>query len=276
MASDFPFIQFFIRDWLSDPAVSMLTPAARGVWFDLICVMHEQGRSGELRGTTDLLARVARCSTAELAQALTEFQATGAADVTDRNGTVTVVNRRMKRESDRRKSANDRQKKRRAKKPKKKSRKCHNDVTPHNTEYRVQNTEKDNPPNPPEGGTSRREGILAALGVYLWAHLQSHGVRIPPEIEDDKLLAVLGEWLIERERDEGKPPSTGRVNRLMAKLKAWGVARSVEAIEHSITGGYKNIYEPKGSNNGGNDRASRVEAEAGKYAGSGERLEPER
>jgi len=128
----------------------------------------------------------------------------------------------------------------------------------------------------PDVGGVNREGYLSSLGVDLWAHLQSHGVRIPPEIEDDKLLAVLGEWLIERERDEGKPPSTGRVNRLMAKLKAWGVARSVEAIEHSITGGYKNIYEPKGSNNGGNDRASRVEAEAGKYAGSGERLEPER
>ena len=55
---------------MKDPAISLCTPATRGVWIDLLCAMHELGRSGELRGTTDQIARVARCSTAELAQAL--------------------------------------------------------------------------------------------------------------------------------------------------------------------------------------------------------------
>jgi hypothetical protein len=93
-----PAFQFYPGDWMKDPKVSMLSPAARGVWIDLICAMHEAGRSGELCGTTDQLARITRCSTAEFVQALTDIQATEVADVTERNGKITVVNRRMKRE----------------------------------------------------------------------------------------------------------------------------------------------------------------------------------
>lgn len=93
---------------MKDPALALCTPATRGVWIDLLCAMHELDRSGELRGTTDQLARVARCSTVDLAHALTEFQATGAADVTERSGIVTVICRRMKREYDARKSSAER------------------------------------------------------------------------------------------------------------------------------------------------------------------------
>ncbi len=78
--------------------------------------MHELDQSGELRGTAEQLARTARCSSAELAQALTDLQATGAADVTERNGTYCVRNRRMYAEHGRRKSNADRQKAFRGKK----------------------------------------------------------------------------------------------------------------------------------------------------------------
>lgn len=93
-----PAFQFYPGDWMKDPQVSMLSAASRGVWIDLLCAMHEAGRSGKLCGTTEQLARIARCSTAEFVQALTDFQTTGVADVTERNEKVTVINRRMKRE----------------------------------------------------------------------------------------------------------------------------------------------------------------------------------
>jgi hypothetical protein len=68
--------------------------------------MHEFNRSGELRGTSDELARLARCSTVELVAALTDLQNKRAADVIQRNGSWTVTNRRMKRDADtRRKKA---------------------------------------------------------------------------------------------------------------------------------------------------------------------------
>lgn len=94
-----PAFQFYPGDWLKDPAITLCSSASRGVWIDLLCVMHESGRSGELRGTTDQLARLARTSTADLIQALTDFQTTGAADVTERNGIFTVTSRRLKREA---------------------------------------------------------------------------------------------------------------------------------------------------------------------------------
>ena len=97
----FPFIQCFTGDWLKDPAVSMLSPAARGIWWDLICVMHESDRSGVITGSLAMLSRLARCSTDELSGALTEIKACRTGDVEqDGNGVVTVINRRMKREAD--------------------------------------------------------------------------------------------------------------------------------------------------------------------------------
>lgn len=84
---------------MGDAELSKCSSATRGVWIDLLCAMHQSGRSGELRGTTDQIARLARCSTAELTQALTELQTTGTADVTFRNNDVTVINRLMKREA---------------------------------------------------------------------------------------------------------------------------------------------------------------------------------
>lgn len=113
--SKLPFIQWYTGDWLKDPAVSMCTPSTRGIWFDMLCAMHEIGRSGSLRGTPEQIARIARCSTTELAQALTEIQITEVADVhTDRHGVVTVTNRRMLRDARQRENAAKRQQKRRA------------------------------------------------------------------------------------------------------------------------------------------------------------------
>jgi hypothetical protein len=62
--------------------------------------MHQLNRSGELCGTTEELARLARCSTVELESAFTDLQNKLAADLQQRNGTWTVANRRMKREAD--------------------------------------------------------------------------------------------------------------------------------------------------------------------------------
>jgi len=63
-----PAFQFYPGDWLKDAALARCTPATRGVWMDLLCAMHDLNRSGELRGTADQLARLARCQTVDLVQ----------------------------------------------------------------------------------------------------------------------------------------------------------------------------------------------------------------
>jgi hypothetical protein len=105
-----PYLPLYTGDWLKDPALTLCAPATRGVWIDLLAAMHELNRSGELRGTAEQLARAARCSTVEFAQAATDLQNTGAADVTFRNGTYHVQNRRMRKESARRSSKSESEK----------------------------------------------------------------------------------------------------------------------------------------------------------------------
>lgn len=94
-----PYFPFYTGDWLKDPRLSLCAPATRGVWIDLICAMHEFDRSGELRGTSEELSRLSRCSTVELIAALTDLQNKRAADVIQRNGSWVIANRRMKKEA---------------------------------------------------------------------------------------------------------------------------------------------------------------------------------
>jgi hypothetical protein len=43
-----PFLKFATGDWLKDPAVRSLDPWDRGVWFDMLCLMHEGEQRGKL------------------------------------------------------------------------------------------------------------------------------------------------------------------------------------------------------------------------------------
>jgi len=116
MSQKLPTLQLYTGDWLKDPAVSMCSPATRGIWIDFLCAMHEYHRSGVISGTIEQLTRVGRCSVVELAPALNELSTSGAADVTKRNEVVTIINRRMKREADERKATNKRVRRHRARK----------------------------------------------------------------------------------------------------------------------------------------------------------------
>ncbi len=98
-----PWMQFYTGDWLKDPKLSMCLPATRGIWIDAVAAMHENGHFGTLSGTPDQLIRILRCTETALMSAISDLQATGAADVTLRNAQgnaiITLVNRRMQREA---------------------------------------------------------------------------------------------------------------------------------------------------------------------------------
>jgi hypothetical protein len=104
----FPFMQYVPKEWLSDPQVSQCKPGTRGIWWDAISAMHEMDRCGQLSGTLENLARVCRCRVDEMRAAADDLRSTGAADVTECNGIVTLVNRRMFREAEDRKSVKNR------------------------------------------------------------------------------------------------------------------------------------------------------------------------
>lgn len=108
MATDkLPWMQWYGGDWLADPCVTLCSPATRGIWMDLLCHMHRDGRRGQVTGTLAQLARMGRCTTDEVKAAIAELESTKTADVDcSRNAVVTVRNRRMARaEKDRKSNA---------------------------------------------------------------------------------------------------------------------------------------------------------------------------
>lgn len=93
-----PAFQFYPGDWTKDPKVSLCKPATRGIWMDALCAMHEMDHCGQLSGTLESISRVCRCRADEMRAAIDDLRATGAADVTECNANVILVNRRMQRE----------------------------------------------------------------------------------------------------------------------------------------------------------------------------------
>lgn len=43
-----PFIKFYPRDWQADPELRMCSLEARGLWFEMLCIMHSAKRRGYL------------------------------------------------------------------------------------------------------------------------------------------------------------------------------------------------------------------------------------
>lgn len=114
-----PWFKFYPEKWISDTELSQCSLAAHGLWIVLISHMHISGMKGELTANISSLARSCRCSDSELLTLLDELKNTGTADVllrvTNDNTTVTVINRRMKREDKVRQDAALRAKKHREK-----------------------------------------------------------------------------------------------------------------------------------------------------------------
>lgn len=134
--SSYPFMKFYVADWISDPNLAMCSSTTRGVWIDVLCAMHTNG-SGELTGTVDQLARIGRCSSDEMRAAIAELESTKTASVTERNGIITLVSRRIARDVKARKGNALRQSRFRE------TQKSNEEVTPHISEVRSQKSEKD-------------------------------------------------------------------------------------------------------------------------------------
>jgi hypothetical protein len=95
-----PWLKFFPSDWRSDPRLRMCSLAARGLWIDLLCYMHEgepyghltiDGMAPSLAAIAALLGRPPR----EVSKALAEL---AAHRVFDRAENDAIVSRRLVRD----------------------------------------------------------------------------------------------------------------------------------------------------------------------------------
>lgn len=100
-----PSFQFYPGDWRKDPSVQSLSFHERGVWFELLCFMHESERRGVLllNGTKPDDERIARLLGLDVKQTrllLELFVREGVADLDPHTGALR--NRRMVRDEKRR------------------------------------------------------------------------------------------------------------------------------------------------------------------------------
>ncbi len=90
-------MKFYPRDWRGDQALRVVSLAARGLWMEMLCIMHEASPYGHLMVgakplEVDVLARMSGAGTQEVQAMLVELQDAGVFSRT-RNGVIT--SRRM-------------------------------------------------------------------------------------------------------------------------------------------------------------------------------------
>lgn len=88
MASDFPYFPFYASDWLSSAKLRSCSLAARGMWVEMLSLMHKSDRRGYLQiggspVNAEQLARMTGCSTDEATRLLAELLNSGVPSVTD-------------------------------------------------------------------------------------------------------------------------------------------------------------------------------------------------
>lgn len=95
-----PWLKFFPSDWRADPALRICSVTARGLWMEMLCLMHSATPRGFLlvNGnvvTARQLAALAGSDVDEVQMCLAELEAAG---VFSRDADGTIYSRRMRRD----------------------------------------------------------------------------------------------------------------------------------------------------------------------------------
>ncbi len=98
MAEKLPALQFYTGDWRKDPGVQALDYFERGVWFEILCIMHESDARGKLmlngkKMPDEALARLLGLDNQKVNQILTKLLEYGVARAEPETGVI--FNKRM-------------------------------------------------------------------------------------------------------------------------------------------------------------------------------------
>lgn len=184
-----PAAQFYWNDYLRDTRI--LTPAARGIWADMLGFMHYAHPRGRLTANYEEFARMLSCTQAEVEAAINEINRTKVGDVIFCNADVTVINRRMDREEKEREANRLRVAKHRGNKP------CNADGNENVTSYSSSSSSKKSINTLVPGGTPRpcpHQKIIEAYNRIL-------GVKLP-EVRLNLWKGKRASWLQARWKEQ--------------------------------------------------------------------------
>jgi len=101
MPRHLPAFQFYPGDWRKDPAIQSLDYSDRGIWWELICFMHEAEERGQLKVngrwlSDDQIAKLLGIPKQDWKQTRSKLEAAGVPGVDEETGGI--YNRRMVRD----------------------------------------------------------------------------------------------------------------------------------------------------------------------------------
>mgnify|MGYP000007545529 CR=1 FL=1 len=268
------FLQFYPNDWLAEPSIRACSVGARGLWIDLLSLMHLSPRRGYLLAASgkapshEQLARLTGCSSDEFSRLLAELESSGCFNCTDDG---TIYSRRMVRDEGKRQKCAEAghrgglmsAKKRTLEGQPKGEVKGLPKGGLKLPETRDQKPEKE-PPYPPAGGTDGQP----TKPVYATAE----AVPIPGKIESPDFRTAWADWLADR-KSRRKAVTPLAAERQLENLAHLGPAGATECVLASLRNGWTGIFPERVSGDrtlspgkhGAVGRPGRVEAPAGKY-----------
>ncbi len=94
-----PWMKFYPTDWRADPSLRMCSLAARGLWMEMLCIMHEASPYGSMRvnGRPVTDRQLAALAGGEIDALLVELEEAG---VFSREEDGTIYSRRMQRDAE--------------------------------------------------------------------------------------------------------------------------------------------------------------------------------
>jgi len=97
-----PWLKFFPSDWRADPALRMCSLGARGLWIEMLCLMHEGRPLGSLlvSGRPVTAAQLASLVGAPAAQVEAQLGELEEAGVFSRDAGGVIYSRRMRRDAE--------------------------------------------------------------------------------------------------------------------------------------------------------------------------------
>lgn len=241
------FIQFYPNDWLAEPSVRACSLAARGLWIDMLSLMHLSPRRGYLlsaTGTphsTEQLARLTGCSADEVSRLIAELQSSGCFSCTDDG---TIFSRRMvKDESKRRKCSEAGQRGGLA------------SARTRTLEGQPKGDGKGQPKGEgklPETRDHKREEppFIPPPGPPPPSKQSGEDVQIPPGLDSGPFPVAWREWLAER-RSRGNRVSVRAAGLQLKKLEPLGPVRAAECVRASIANGWIGVFPERFTGTGG-------------------------
>lgn len=208
-----PYIKFFTRDWLNEPRLRLCSPAARGLWIDLICLMAGSEKHGYLvhngRPFTDselsILISVDKDTVKGL---LNELKSQGVCSVDDKG---CIFSRRLVADESKRAKASE------------SGKRGGNPALLYSLPTLKSGEDITQNPEPTDGLTTPLKGLVSKSADFL----------------------AIWQSFVEHRRQIGHPLTIKAAGLILSDCQEWGPKDAVVALKNSIKNGWRGVFAPK-------------------------------